>query len=113
MNRPAEARLEYRNVPAGDLGVLTGEAILAARSRNLVEVERSVAIMRQLFGELVRYQFAQIYAQARDADRAFAELNRAFEVRDPGLIGLKVDPFLDPIRGDPRMDELARKLNFP
>jgi hypothetical protein len=48
-----------------------------------------------------------------DVDGAFAELDNAIEVKDAGLIYLKMDPFLDPIRNDPRYAALLRRLNFP
>ncbi len=35
------------------------------------------------------------------------------EYGDPGLAQLFVDPFLDPIRDDPRYIETVRKLGVP
>ena len=69
--------------------------------------------MEQSIGETWTYQYAEIYAQLGDSDRAFAELGNAIEAKDPGLMYLKRDPYLDPIRGDPRYEALVRKLNFP
>jgi hypothetical protein len=69
--------------------------------------------MRELFGDAASFNYAQIYAQARDGERTFTALARAFEVKDPGLTGLKTDPFLDPIRGDGRYAALLQRLNFP
>jgi tetratricopeptide (TPR) repeat protein len=113
MNRPDEARAEYGKVPADDVFRLAGEAILAARSRNMAVVEQTVARMRALFGDAASFNYAQIYAQARDGERAFAALGKAFEVKDPGLTGLRTDPFLDPIRGDARYAAWLKRLNFP
>ena len=48
-----------------------------------------------------------------DHIRAFAELGEAFRAKDPGLAYLKVDPFLDPIRGDARFTALLKRLSFP
>jgi hypothetical protein len=59
------------------------------------------------------YQYAQIYAQGGDKDAAFLELDTALAAKDPGLIYAKTDPFLDPVRGDPRYAALIRRLNFP
>ena len=69
--------------------------------------------MHVLFGDTASYNVAGIYAQARDSDRAFATLAKAVEVKDPGLTGLKTDPFLDPIRADPRYASLVKQLSFP
>ncbi len=45
-------------------------------------------------------------------DRAFQELHRAYELREPGLMFLKVAPWLDPLRSDPRYGALAEKLGL-
>ncbi|HKU63165.1 MAG TPA: protein kinase [Gemmatimonadales bacterium] len=45
-------------------------------------------------------------------DRAFQELHRAFEAREPGLLFLKVAPWLDPLRTDPRYGALVEKLGL-
>jgi len=47
------------------------------------------------------YEVALIYAGLGDKDRAFEWLDRAYEARDMGLVLLKVDPPLDPLRSDP------------
>lgn len=33
--------------------------------------------------------------------------------RDSGLINIRIDPSLDPLRGDPRFDAIVKKMNFP
>ncbi len=45
-------------------------------------------------------------------DRAFQELHRAYELREPGLLFLKVAPWFDPLRSDPRYGALAEKLGL-
>jgi len=45
-------------------------------------------------------------------DRAFQELHRAYELREPGLMFLKVAPWLDPLRSDPRYGALVEKLGL-
>jgi tetratricopeptide (TPR) repeat protein len=57
--------------------------------------------------------FYRAYAALEQADAAFAALDEAFEMRDGQLAFLKVDPFFDPIRGDPRFADLLRRMNFP
>jgi TolB-like protein/Tfp pilus assembly protein PilF len=58
-------------------------------------------------------ELAWVYAQLGNADAAFALLDEAFEMRNGDLTFLKVDSYWDPIRGDPRFDELLRRMNFP
>ncbi len=45
-------------------------------------------------------------------DRAFQELHRALELREPGLLFLKVAPWLDPLRSDARYGTLVEKLGL-
>jgi serine/threonine-protein kinase len=115
LGRNREARSEYALMPSpsGDFARLTGEAIILARTRGAAETERAIARMRQISGIAGSYQYSQVYAQLGDKNHAFAELDNAVAARDPGLRSLKVDPFLDPIRDDPRYAALVRKLNFP
>jgi TolB-like protein/Tfp pilus assembly protein PilF len=113
MKRPDEARAEYRYVTPDDLFRLRSEAIIAAQAGDIKAVERIVMQMRTLFADAAMFQYAQIYAQAKQLDRAFAALEKGLEVKDPGVTGLRTDPFLDPIRTDPRYAALVRKINFP
>ena len=55
---------------------------------------------------------AQIYAQLGHKEAALAALKRAWEVRDAGLLEIKVDPFLDPLRTDSRFTSLVRRVGF-
>ncbi len=57
--------------------------------------------------------FAAIYTALGEKDKAFAWLEKAFENRAFGLADLKVDPRFDPLRGDPRFDDLLRRMGLP
>jgi len=59
------------------------------------------------------YATATFHAALGEKDKAFAELNKSYENREPLMIVLKVDPRLDPLRSDPRFQELLRKVGFP
>ena len=113
LRRPAEAMAEFRAMPADDPFRLTGEALAAARTGDASATERWMARMRQLYGVGMSYQYSEIQAQLGDTGRALAELENAVRAKDAGLLYLKVDPFLDPIRNDPRYTALVRQLNFP
>ncbi len=45
-------------------------------------------------------------------DRAFEQLERAFHQREPGLLFLKVAPWADPLRSDPRYSALLNKMGL-
>ena len=64
-------------------------------------------------GDAVAYQLASIYAQWGDTPTALRWLDVAFRLKDPGLAWLKVDPLLDPLRKEPRFQEIEKKLDFP
>ncbi len=56
---------------------------------------------------------AAFHAELGNKDKAFAELNKAYENRKSYVTLLKVDPRLDPLRDDPRFQELLRRVGFP
>jgi TolB-like protein/Tfp pilus assembly protein PilF len=57
-----------------------------------------------------RYIRAGQLASIGDNEGAIAELERAYDERDGFIILLNVDPRLDPLRGDPRFEALAKKI---
>jgi tetratricopeptide (TPR) repeat protein len=59
------------------------------------------------------YWFAIGYAAYGDKDAAFAELEKAYQNHDWFLQRIKVDPMMDPLRDDPRFDQMVKRLNFP
>ncbi len=64
-------------------------------------------------GYVSPYVMATVYGQLGDKDRAFEWLKKAHEERDYYLSWIKVDPEVDPLRSDPRFQELLRRMNFP
>ena len=60
------------------------------------------------------YQVAQIYALRHQREQAFAWLDKAYQLRDPGFANyLKSDPILADLRSDARYRALLAKLNLP
>jgi tetratricopeptide (TPR) repeat protein len=53
-----------------------------------------------------------IYIGLGDKDRAFAWLDKAYEERCDYLVYLPTDPMADPLRNDPRFDELLGRLDL-
>ena len=111
LGKLAQARDEYAAEPVADFR-LTGLAILEHRDGKRTA---AVAAMDRLVAELgdtVLYQQAQILAQWGELDAAMARLLKAREMGDSGLIYARNDPFLDPLRKDPRMVALLDGLGF-
>jgi tetratricopeptide (TPR) repeat protein len=54
------------------------------------------------------YWVAGPYAALGDKDKAFAELEKAYQSHDRWIYRIKVDPFLDPLRDDPRFADLVK-----
>lgn len=58
------------------------------------------------------YEIALVYTGLNDRDDAFHWLDEAYRAHDVGLVYLKVDPCLDPLRSDPRFADLLRRTGF-
>ena len=95
---------------------LTGRQEYAALARESFANggwEGYVRAMMERRPELWSYTRALYHATLGEKDKAFAELNKAYENRESFLIRLKVDPRLDPLRSDPRFQGLVRKVGLP
>jgi TolB-like protein/DNA-binding winged helix-turn-helix (wHTH) protein/Tfp pilus assembly protein PilF len=56
---------------------------------------------------------AIVYAGLGEKDAAFAGLEEAFQERPTYLLGLKTAALYDPLRSDPRFDDLLKRLALP
>ncbi len=56
---------------------------------------------------------AMIYAQMGEVNLAFDWLEKAYEDREVEMYWLKVEPPFEPIRSDPRFQDLLNRMNFP
>jgi tetratricopeptide (TPR) repeat protein len=56
---------------------------------------------------------AFVHAGLGEKERAFALLDEAYDRRDFILVFLKMDPFFDRLRSDPRFTKLVRRVNLP
>ncbi len=60
------------------------------------------------------YDFAIIYVGLEEADQAFKWLERACQERSFSMLkSLKAEPRLDPLRPDPRFQDLVRRVGLP
>jgi tetratricopeptide (TPR) repeat protein len=93
---------------------LTASAVILHRLGRTAEAEENFAALVELGNDENNYnQQAAVHAQWGDKEKAIGCLDLAFSQGDPGLTQLLVDPFLDPIRNDPRFIEIVRKVGLP
>lgn len=77
------------------------------------EAEALLASYQAEQGDIAAYQYAAVYSEWGDVPKALAWLDRAMRLRDPGLEYLTTDPFMDPLRKEPRFQAAVRELKFP
>jgi TolB-like protein len=63
--------------------------------------------------EGLQYVYAEIYAQWGDTAKALDWLESALHARDPGLVEMRFDALLAPLRKEPRFQAIERELRFP
>ena len=74
-------------------------------------------ILRQLQAQENReyistFNLSYVYLFLNQKDTALEQLNEALERHDMNVSSLKVDPLLDPLRGDPRFQALLKRANL-
>jgi len=113
LGRFSDAQGYFDLAPADSYQRLVGESVLLTRTGRASEVQAKIDRMRKGYGDAASYQYGELYAQLGDKDRAFAALDRGWEIRDSGLLNLKTDVLLDPLRSDGRFAALLGKVGFP
>ena len=59
------------------------------------------------------FGFAVIHTGLGENDEALEWLEKAYQDRNGWMVDLQVAPLLDPLRSDPRFQDLLRRMNFP
>jgi TolB-like protein/Tfp pilus assembly protein PilF len=75
--------------------------------------DAALAEMIKASGDSMAYQIAVVQAFRGDGDAAFSWLERAYALRDPGVMGVRQDPFLRDLRKDPRFEAFCTRLGLP
>jgi tetratricopeptide (TPR) repeat protein len=108
VGRPKDALTAFAQAPS-DWDRLRGEAIAADRMGDRALAERKLAELKAIDDGSLNFQFAEIYAQWGEREKALESLAAADRADDPGLAVLAVDPLMDPLRSDPRFHALVKK----
>jgi tetratricopeptide (TPR) repeat protein len=56
------------------------------------------------------FTFVLAHLALGENEKAIDDVERAYRERDPNIVGIKVEPLLDPLRGNPRFERLAAKV---
>lgn len=91
------------------LGVLgTIDAFLGHKSEAIEEATRAMKLVDALAKDFIRESLAIVYARTNEPDQAFQELAVLVKGLDSrGVEDLKAQTEFDPIRNDPRFDQLG------
>lgn len=100
--------------PANQFALRDGGVVYAKAGRR-AKAEEMIARFRDLAKTqyVPTCRMAAIYAALGEKDKAFEELNKAFEMRDWEAFRLKDDVYWIPLRDDPRFNDLLKRLNLP
>lgn len=75
--------------------------------------EKALENYRKRPAETNSWNVAFTYARLGDRKAALQWLEKAYAMRDPGLLLILVDPDVDTLRSDPRFEDLVRRMHFP
>ena len=113
LGRAQEAYDAYGLMTPDSWQQLNGQTLALIRAGDRAAAMKKLSKLKRLFGESTSYQYGGIYTQLGDHERALSALEHAYVIRDGGLISIKIDPRLDPLRGEPRFNAIVAKMNFP
>jgi len=109
----AEAN-EMLRISNGRLGALTLGYIFARQGKRkeaLEQIDSMIAESQKRF--MSPGSIALIYAVLGDKDEAFKLLEKANVEHDLLVVRIKNDPRFAKLRGDPRLDDLAKRMHLP
>jgi len=113
LGKYAEALAEFKKL--GDITAHPHVGFLYAVSGRHSAARKIASDLERLSKQeyISPFMMAVPYAGLRDHDKAIEWLERGYHEHAAMMFLLKVDPFLDNVRSDPRFQDLLRRMNFP
>ena len=110
----AIATIENAPIALNDTVTLSAAAYVYAKAGERHKALEILSELQRLSSQEYEpaFHIAQIYLGLGDNEQAFAWLDKACDERSVWLIWLGVDPKFDPLRSDPRFEELLKKIRF-
>lgn len=110
----AEALNQFNRVRAAHGGMPgPGFAHLFAKSGRAAEARQIAKRLQAEASDSDWFFLAGAYAALGDEDAAFRALRKAHEKHDFFLVFLRVHPYMDSLRSDPRYTEMVREIGLP
>jgi TolB-like protein/lipoprotein NlpI len=116
--KPDVAIEEYRKayrLSGGNILQLANQGFVLGQIGRRSEAEQIITTLNQIAQSrfVPPYAFAVVYTGLGDRDAAFQSLEKAYTVRDIGLVFLPANPMWDSLRADERFQNLLRRCGFP
>jgi serine/threonine-protein kinase len=113
-----EARRQAHEVAGDDVmaekfEAARGEEGYREADRAWVQVQLLWIEAREPWGYVSPLDFARVYSQLGEKEKAFEYLDKAFVDRSPGLVFLNIDRAWDNIRNDPRFSDAVERVGLP
>jgi TolB-like protein len=109
MQGDAAGALKAAEAEQGQAFALTAAAIAKHRLGDTAGAAAALATLERDY-DGSQYQQAEAHAQIGNLNAALALLETAYAMRDPGMLWMRNDPLLDPLRGEARYRDLLLRL---
>jgi len=109
--RPLEKAVSLTNRGPGPIGVLIRAYARAGRRSDALKLLAELKTRSQT-GYVPAAAFVNAYLGLGDNEQAFTWLERAYQEQSNILLWLKVHPYFDPVRDDPRFKDLIRRVGL-
>src|SRR6266478_3024767 len=111
----AESLALSQKTLGSDYELLADLAYGYAKTGRRREAEQVISRWKELEKKeyISNYWLAIAYVALGEKDAAFSELEKAYQAHDWFFERLKVDPFIDPLRDDPRFKGMVRRIGLP
>jgi len=111
LGRTREARQAFEK-ETQKMTRLPGLAMADRKLGDRLAARQALDTLRSDLGDSALYQQAEVLAQWGEREAAMQALGRALAQGDSGLIFVRSDPLLDPVRSLPAFSALLRQLGF-
>lgn len=85
--------------------------VVSGKKEQALQIVNDPEVQNKLTSNDFR-SMAMVFAALGDNDKCFEWLEKSYALHEESLCNLKVDPKMDPVRPDPRYDELLKRIGL-